>query len=840
MQKIKFINANGDEIDFTSGCYGVTGWKGLSNANLNLQTQKVPNHDGSVYIDGLLENREIELNLVINDGNNLQTRYEKRQELCKKLNPKLGEGYLYYENDSVQRRIKAISETPIIENKNADESGSVKATLVFDCTGVYWEDLEETVVTLKSFEKKTIVNNGDVPCSVKVEADSWGSPTFSIKNDSDQKIDLKDVEEFDRLSIDTNFGQKRVTGARLSWDIGGYGSTNEVVCYGKDKLIVAGSDTTLISDDGISYNLVKTTFTDAKDIVYSKRLNLFVILRGGGVLTSPDGINWESQSSGITTNLTGITYSEDLGLFVIVGGRGTSRCILTSPDGINWTVRINETSGSTRLNSVYYGHGRFVAVGNQIILCSTNGITWEVIGNASEVATTMLNRVFYNDNLDLFVIVGNSGTILISSSSGVFWTSSVSGVSVNLNNIFYSENLGLFMVVGNSGIILTSSDGINWESQSSGITTNLTGITYSEDLGLFVIVGSNKILTSINGITFLERDKYEVFGGSNKIIYSEHLDLFVAVKSGGHIYTSPDGINWTRQISGTSNSLANITYSEELNLFVAVGDSGTILTSPDGINWTSRESGTNYTLYGITYSEDVGLFVAVGDWNVILTSPDGINWTSRESGFSEQNVFYTIAYSKKINLFVIGGPYRDNVILTSSDGINWVINELSYGFELSNSRDMMYSEDLDLFISVGSKIAISPDGINWIARLYDSGITYYGITYSEDLDLFVAIGESGHIAISSDGINWGHHNIEPFFNLYCGVYSKYSNEFIISGYSGSTLHSNIENKTNIINRLTQDSDMTFNLKKGENNLLIYNTKGVINSKLTYRQRYLGV
>ena len=57
MQKIKFINANGDEIDFTSGCYGVTGWKGLSNANLSLQTQKVPDYDGSVYIDGLLENR---------------------------------------------------------------------------------------------------------------------------------------------------------------------------------------------------------------------------------------------------------------------------------------------------------------------------------------------------------------------------------------------------------------------------------------------------------------------------------------------------------------------------------------------------------------------------------------------------------------------------------------------------------------------------------------------------------------------------------------------------------------------------------------------------------------
>jgi hypothetical protein len=51
------------------------------------------------------------------------------------------------------------------------------------------------------------------------------------------------------------------------------------------------------------------------------------------------------------------------------------------------------------------------------------------------------------------------------------------------------------------------------------------------------------------------------------------------------ILTSPDGINWTQQLSGiTSTPLEEIIYVNDL--FVIVGGSGTIFTSPDGIKWT--------------------------------------------------------------------------------------------------------------------------------------------------------------------------------------------------------------------------------------------------------------
>ncbi len=55
--------------------------------------------------------------------------------------------------------------------------------------------------------------------------------------------------------------------------------------------------------------------------------------------------------------------------------------------------------------------------------------------------------------------------------------------------------------------------------------------------------------------------------------------------------------------------------------YVAVGgsgNSGTIFTSPDGITWTREAAGTTNTLYGVAWSGTK--FVVVGN-GTILTSP---------------------------------------------------------------------------------------------------------------------------------------------------------------------------------------------------------------------------
>ena len=99
MQKLRFVNGNGIEINLTSGRYGVTEWSGFSNADLNIQSQQVPFQDGAVFLDALYNPRELSITLAINDENDLEKRYELKRELISVMNAKLGEGYLYYKND---------------------------------------------------------------------------------------------------------------------------------------------------------------------------------------------------------------------------------------------------------------------------------------------------------------------------------------------------------------------------------------------------------------------------------------------------------------------------------------------------------------------------------------------------------------------------------------------------------------------------------------------------------------------------------------------------------------------------------------------------------------------
>ena len=80
MQKLIFRNSL-KEIDLTSGNFGVTNWEGLSGVDLDIQTQTVPFVDGSVYLDSILENRDLNFTVAIYDGNDLALRYELKRKL---------------------------------------------------------------------------------------------------------------------------------------------------------------------------------------------------------------------------------------------------------------------------------------------------------------------------------------------------------------------------------------------------------------------------------------------------------------------------------------------------------------------------------------------------------------------------------------------------------------------------------------------------------------------------------------------------------------------------------------------------------------------------------------
>jgi hypothetical protein len=118
-----------------------------------------------------------------------------------------------------------------------------------------------------------------------------------------------------------------------------------------------------------------------------------------------------------------------------------------------------------------------------------------------------------------------------------------------------------------------------------------------------------------------------------------------------------------------------------------------------------------------------------------------------------------------------------------------------------------------------------------------------GVCYSTDLNLFVEVGVNGIMA-SSDGVNWiditqSLGTIE-ILNGIC--YSSDLSKFVIVGGSsnvGVFVNSYFSEVENLISELTPNSDMTFNLEVGENQILI-SAKGRLNGRISFRNKYIGV
>jgi len=279
-------------------------------------------------------------------------------------------------------------------------------------------------------------------------------------------------------------------------------------------------------------------------------------------------------------------------------------------NALTWTTVSGNPLGTSNINGIAFGDGRFVAAGNGSAW-TDDGVSW---------TSVLISGTFYGaawgDNM--FILGGNGGSIryLESNIIGVVETSpgitKPSGLNQQVGNIFHANNM---FIIGNG----------------------YGGIWYLED-GTFSWMQATLPVGFIPGTN-----------GCCACAYGS--GMFVTVCDKGKMLYSSDGIIWTEVSTttfGTSN-IRNIAYGN--GSFVAVGLSGKMAYSIDGINWTAvPNSGTASGPFGTNNIEGIafgnGLFVAGGASGKIAYSSDGINWISQDgtaSTFGASNI-QRIAY----------------------------------------------------------------------------------------------------------------------------------------------------------------------------------------------------
>lgn len=336
-----------------------------------------------------------------------------------------------------------------------------------------------------------------------------------------------------------------------------YQNGGVVICNGLPRPTGSGVGTILtftndggapvLQDSGTAQELNSATFGGSGN-------GLFVVVGAAGtIVTSPDAVNWTTQSSPTSLDLYGVTYANNQ--FIAVGGNdvaGAGVILSGTPDGITWTLESVSDGLTLPFTGVTYANGQFVAVGTNQVMSSPDGINWNALPTASSGIT--------GPTVDLYSIAyGN----------GLFVTVGTYNTSTPSQEIAYL------------GFIATSPDGNTW-SILSNPPNYLSGITYGA--GQFVAVGrEGEILTSSDGSTWATQSASQLNISKTPYLISVLYAGTQFVATGNYVGINPS--------------------------------TGFLLTSPDGLTWAMQPTGAN--LYGIAYGVvggdgGLGTYVAVG------------------------------------------------------------------------------------------------------------------------------------------------------------------------------------------------------------------------------------
>lgn len=829
MQKLVWQNANGVELDLTSGNYGITEWEGFSNTSLNIQQQQVPFQDGGVFLDALIEQRELSVTLAIQDNNNLELRYQQRRALISALNPKLGEGYLIYTNDFISKRIKCVPQIPLFETHNSDTVGTPKASLSWTCCSPYWEDLEETVVDLTRGSNVIINNDGDVSAMPQMSIEGTMTNPVIVNQDTDKAIKLEMTTD-KTVNISTEVGKKGIYTLKADYKIIDgllYNDSIEV----NNQTILVGVDICIINEFGVTTHYNSPIANTLLCINYADGVYI-AGAEGQGIIRSTNGIEWEIVSTSYSSGaIEKISYQN--GIWFACGRTSSLPALIgkSTDKGLTWTFtglyEFYQNAGFV----IYYNNSYYVK-NTSYLRVTTDFENWTSI----QPANIPDDVIEIGTNHWLGVTTGGK---IVESTNPQTWTVIATPTQNSLNKI--KKINGKYFGLGYMTIV--ESDNV---SSWSDITPESTLTDFSFLTLTFVInqysFYANKGLFVTSDLSEWDIQKYKLG------VYKDIVFAF------GYYYI-----------------FYNLAGASECE----------VLRSVDGLNFETVDFPfSNISIIGTLL---VGNTLVIYSNNKIIVTTDGVNFTEKNTGLSSvqkvqfaNGLYFVNTYTTQYTTFkgedlealTDMGMIIDNIIFYN--GVYYRTtragsSETSNGFTIYSSTDLQNWETLQVITTgwcVG--LTIVQDKL-LVIKNYDIGalisttFTLYDILdFTQTKNYYImkggvrkfyikngyiwVCGDNGLIGKSSNGYVWS-------IQYTCGYYKSLciENKNLFVGNEKNvvllvevTQAGVIDYNNNLVSKMTANSNLDWNIKQGENNIFFTSDSGEGSLIITYRQKYIGV
>lgn len=243
-----------------------------------------------------------------------------------------------------------------------------------------------------------------------------------------------------------------------------------------------------------------------------------------------------------------------------------------------------------------------------------------------------------------------------------------SNTELNLNSIYFANDK-FAVAVGDSGTIIVSSDsGLKWERKTFTRKINFSDV-YCSPTGNSILIGdSSTIYFSNNFLDSLQQIPFQPGYNFFRVKFIDDETGFITGNKGLILKTINGGINWYKVATNTTELVFDLDFIDSKRGF-AVGWNGLILkTTNSGETWTKMDNGGNDNYFkSVDFTKNGYGLIVGGDGTILRSTNYGEHW--EEIKITDIGGLQRVQFISESNAVLIGN--RGTIMVSKDKGETW-------------------------------------------------------------------------------------------------------------------------------------------------------------------------